>query len=110
FRPSAMVTRGQAAKILATSLDLDLRNVKNPRFHDVPTTHGFYKYVAALYEAGIIDGYSNGNFGVNDPLTRGQMAKILALAYDLEKQPLRTAKFTDVSANAYYAVYLQSLI
>ncbi|WP_339254439.1 S-layer homology domain-containing protein [Sporosarcina sp. FSL W8-0480] len=110
FRPAAMVTRGQAAKILATSLDLDVRNVKNPRFHDVPTTHGFYKYVAVLYEAKIIDGYSNGNFGVNDPLTRGQMAKILAIAYDLEKQPLRTAKFTDVSANAYYAVYLQSLI
>ncbi|MDN4608768.1 S-layer homology domain-containing protein [Sporosarcina highlanderae] len=110
FKPSEKVTRGQAAKILATSLNLDLNNVKNPRFHDVPTTHGFYKYVAALYNAGIIDGYSNGNFGVNDPLSRGQMAKILALAYELEKQPLRSVKFSDVPTNAFYAVYLQSLI
>ncbi|MCM3744071.1 S-layer homology domain-containing protein [Sporosarcina luteola] len=110
FRPSEKVTRGQAAKILAISLNLDLNNVRNPHFRDVPTSHGFYKYVAALYEAGIIDGYSNGNFGVNDPLNRGQMAKLLALAYELEKQPLRTAKFTDVSANAFYAGYLQSLI
>lgn len=110
FRPSAKVTRGQAAKILATSLNLDLHNVRNPHFRDVPTSHGFYKYIAALYEAGIIDGYSNGNFGVDDPLNRGQMAKILALAYQFEKQPLRSAKFTDVSSNAFYAVYLQSLI
>ncbi|WP_262174207.1 S-layer homology domain-containing protein [Saccharococcus sp. Marseille-Q5394] len=110
FRPSEKVTRGQAAKILAISLNLDLNNVRNPHFRDVPTSHGFYKYIAALYEAGIIDGYSNGNFGVNDPLNRGQMAKILALAYQLEKQPLRTAKFTDVSSNAFYAGYLQSLI
>ena len=110
FRPSAKVTRGQAAKILATSLNLDLNNVRNPHFRDVPTSHGFYKYIAALYEAGIIDGYSNGNFGVNDLLNRGQMAKILAIAYQFEKQPLRTAKFSDVSANAFYAVYLQSLI
>ncbi|MFC5604749.1 S-layer homology domain-containing protein [Sporosarcina koreensis] len=110
FRPSEKVTRGQAAKILAISLNLDLNNVRNPHFRDVPTSHGFYKYVAALYEAGIIDGYSNGNFGVDDPLNRGQMAKILALAYQFEKQPLRTAKFTDVPPNAFYSVYLQSLI
>ena len=62
FRPSAKVTRGQAAKILATSLNLDINNVRNPHFRDVPPTHGFYKYVAALHDAGIIDGYSNGNF------------------------------------------------
>lgn len=110
FRPSANVTRGQAAKILATSLNLDLNNVRNPHFRDVPTSHGFYKHIAALYEAGIIDGYGNGNFGVNDPLNRGQMAKILALAYQFEQQPLRSAKFTDVSSNAFYAGYLQSLI
>ncbi|MFC4409979.1 S-layer homology domain-containing protein [Chungangia koreensis] len=110
FRPAAKVTRGQAAKILATSLQLDLNNVRNPYFRDVPTSHGFYKYIAALHQAGIIDGFSNGNFGVDDPLNRGQMAKILALAYGFDKQPLRSAKFTDVSRNAFYADYLQSLI
>jgi hypothetical protein len=63
------VTRGQAAKILATSLNLDVNKVRNPHFRDVPLTHGFYKYVASFHDAGIIDGYSNGTFGVDDPLT-----------------------------------------
>ncbi|MER2000783.1 MAG: S-layer homology domain-containing protein [Lysinibacillus sp.] len=39
FNPSNDITRGQLAKILAISLDLNTKTVKNPKFKDVPTTH-----------------------------------------------------------------------
>ncbi|MFJ8236746.1 S-layer homology domain-containing protein [Ureibacillus sp. NPDC094379] len=85
FRPYENITRGQFASIFAKVLDLDVANVENPNFKDVPTSHQFYKYVSALENKGIISGYSNGNFGINDKLTRGQMAGILVKAYGIER-------------------------
>ncbi len=52
-------------------------------FPDVPTDHPFFQFVEALHAAGITGGYGNGNFGVNDPVTRGQMAVFLAKALGL---------------------------
>ena len=52
-------------------------------FPDVPTGHPFFQYVEALYAAGITAGYGNGFFGVNDPISRGQMAAFLAKAFGL---------------------------
>jgi len=52
-------------------------------FPDVPTDHPFFQFVEALYASGITAGYGNGNFGVNDPITRGQMAVFLAKALGL---------------------------
>jgi len=52
-------------------------------FTDVPTTHPFFKFVEALHAAGITGGYPDGRFGVNDPVTRGQMAVFLSVALGL---------------------------
>ena len=54
-----------------------------PSFSDVPPTHPFYKFVEALHAAGITAGYGDGRFGVNDPITRGQMAVFLSVALGL---------------------------
>ena len=83
FRPYENITRGQFASIFAKVLDLDVANVENPNFIDVPTTHQFYKYIAALKNEGIIGGKSDCTFGVNEPLTGGQMAGILVKAYEI---------------------------
>ncbi len=52
-------------------------------FSDVPTSHPFFKFVEALHAAGISNGYPDGRFGVNDPITRGQMAVFLSAALGL---------------------------
>jgi hypothetical protein len=54
-----------------------------PQFSDVPPTHQFYKFVEALAAAGITAGYGDGRFGVNDPVTRGQMAVFISDALGL---------------------------
>lgn len=83
FKPNDQVKRGQAASIIAKVLKLDIEIVKDPGFTDVPKTHQFYKYIAALANEGIIGGKGDGTFGVNQPLTRGQMSSILVDGFDI---------------------------
>ena len=83
FHPYNPITRGQAASIIVKVLGLDITNVKDPHFTDVPTTHQFYPYIAALQNEGIIGGYSDKRYGVNDPLKRGQMTKILVDGFNI---------------------------
>jgi S-layer homology domain len=52
-------------------------------FPDVPINHPFFQFVEALAASGITAGYGNGNYGVNDPITRGQMAVFLSKALGL---------------------------
>lgn len=84
FQPNASLQRSHAAKIIAGALGLDVENVINPNFKDIPVTHPEYKYIAALENNGIISGTGNGNFSPTDKLTRGQMAKIISNAYQLK--------------------------
>lgn len=83
FKPNESITRGQMASILVKALDLDISDVKNPNFKDVPTTHQFYPYIAKLANEGILGGKSDGTFGIDEPLTRGQMSVILTEAFDI---------------------------
>lgn len=83
FRPNENITRGQAASILVKVLGLDINNIKDRDFKDVPKSHQFYPYVTALANERIIGGKSDGTFGINEPLTRGQMSAILLNAFDI---------------------------
>jgi hypothetical protein len=52
-------------------------------FNDVPTSHPFFQFVEALFASGITAGCGGGNYCVDDPITRGQMAVFLAKALGL---------------------------
>lgn len=108
FRPNNDVTRGQAAKILAHTLKLDLDEAS--RFVDVSETHQLYKPIAALVNAGVINGYEDGTFRPENKLTRAQMAKILALGFKLEEEALTNTQFTDVHESDAFSGYVQSLL
>ncbi|MGE7092446.1 S-layer homology domain-containing protein [Lysinibacillus sp. NPDC048646] len=110
FRPNQNVTRGQAAKMLATVLKLDVRNVEDPYFKDVPKSNEYYKYVAALQNAGIMAGYSNGTFMPNEVITRGQLAKILVLGFKFEVASNYNHSFQDVNSQTSNAAYIQTLV
>jgi len=110
FRPNQSVTRGQAAKMLATVLNLDLKNVQDPYFKDVPKNSEYYKYVAALQNAGIMSGYSNGTFMPNEVVTRGQLAKILVLGFKFEVASNYNNSFKDVTSQTSNAIYIQTLV
>ncbi len=107
FKPFANVTRGQASKILAGLLGLDTKNVQDPKFTDVKPSDEYYGAIAALANQGIISGFADGRFGVNQAITREQLARMLTSAYQLEMAEAdQTLPFTDIVkySDAYYAV------
>lgn len=110
FRPSKEVTRGQAAKMLALTLGLDIHNVKNPKFKDVPTTSGYYPYIAALVEHGAISGYVDNTFRPGEVITRNQMAKIIVKGFQFGETINLTHKFEDVSNKNANRFYIQTLV
>lgn len=47
------------------------------KFIDVPETHWAYKAIEELAEMGIINGYEDGTFQPNKPVTRAEVAAII---------------------------------
>ena len=106
FKPDANLTRAHAAVLIARALQLDTKNVVDPAFVDVPPTHPNYLQIAAIQNAGIMDG-SGQNFNPSNELTRVQMAKILVGAYKL--QGSSTKNFTDVPETHWGYEYVSTL-
>lgn len=107
FRPSNVVTRGHAAIILAGVLKLDTTNATT-HFTDVPKSHPNYRVIAALAQKGIINGVGDGTFRPNDPITREQMAIILARAFHLKAEN-NALPFTDVKKDSASYTYVNAL-
>ncbi len=104
FRPTSSITRGQAAAMINRELKLTPKGTS--KFTDVGTTHSFSKDITAMNEAKILEGYSNGKFGVNDLLSKAQLAIILERAFEItsasDNQAHVASKYSDVSAS-YWA-------
>ena len=61
----------QPALAAATPYRLSVPSGYQSSFSDVQKDDWYYSYVAVLNSRGMIDGYGNGLFGANDPLTSG---------------------------------------
>ncbi|HZG70816.1 MAG TPA: S-layer homology domain-containing protein [Chondromyces sp.] len=81
FGKDGLVTRGQAAAVLARAKGLKLEGRPNPNFKDVPTSHPFYKEIAAVVDAGWFQKAQS--FHPDGKLTRAEMAKIISNAFKL---------------------------
>lgn len=77
-------------------LQLDTANVKDPNFKDISTSHQYYGAIAALKQAGIIDGYEDGTFRQGETIQRNHVAKILTNALNLNATNVATLPFNDV--------------
>lgn len=84
FKPEKTITRGQAAAMI--NRKLKLKASTEVTFTDVAPDHQYAADIAALNEAGILQGYSTGEFGIKDKLTRAHLAAIVDRAFDLQKQ------------------------
>ena len=70
-------------------------------FPDVTGRDWCYTQVMQAAETGLMNGYADGRFGKNDPITRGQMVQIL---YNYYGEDCGTnSGFSDVPASAWYA-------
>lgn len=88
FKPDAIVTRGQTAKMIAGALKLDTNNVKDPNFSDIKTSNQYYGAIAALANAGFVDGYEDKTFRPKDGITHAEAAMLLASVVDYTTEEL----------------------
>ena len=77
------------------------------RFLDVCPGDTFYTYIMNLVNLGVISGYADGTFRPNNNLTRGQAAKIVALAANLPANLQGAPHFTDVPPNHTFYEYVE---
>ena len=104
FKPENLVTRGQAAAMLNRVLKLTPKGTVG--FTDVSKTHSFAVHIAAMNEANILQGYENGAFGIDDQLTRGQLAVIIDRAFKLQTKAankVHTASLYSDIPSSYWA-------
>ncbi|MFD2707029.1 S-layer homology domain-containing protein [Salibacterium lacus] len=106
FGPNDEVTRGQAALMLSSALNLDTSDRPEPGFSDIEDGTELADAVAAVADEGIIEGYEE-EFQPNADLTRAQMAKVLAAAYDLSGD--NSADFSDVSEDFWAYDHIDAL-
>ncbi len=99
FIPQGELTRGQAAKILALTLDLTVDPTASSTFADAKG-HWSDAYIAAIvaHNKDIITGFEDGTFRADGKITREQFAKMVVEAFEIELDETKeVAAFTDVS-------------
>ncbi len=82
FRPNATATRAELVKMVDLALGLAPRSATTS-FADVAAGDWFSPYVAAAVQAGLVQGTSATTFSPNAPVTREQLAVLLARALKL---------------------------
>ncbi|CAH2213787.1 peptidylprolyl isomerase [Tepidibacter aestuarii] len=85
FNPKKSVTRSEMIKMIVKALEIDTNSVdNNVVFKDVPKENWAFEYVQAAYEAGIVKGISEDEFGKDQKCTREQMAVMFIRALSMK--------------------------
>jgi hypothetical protein len=86
FSPDRSITRAEFAAIVVRALNLESTDV-NQMFSDVTADQWFYDEISAAYENGLIDGYGEGIFKPNNPISREEAMAVMERAlkyYDID--------------------------
>lgn len=95
FLPLALVF------LILLALSMTTFAAEDTGFTDVPADADYAEAVRWAADHGYINGYGDGRFGINDNVTRAQLAAIL---YRAAGTPASSgvSRFSDVSTAAYY--------
>jgi len=111
FQPSRNVTRAEFVKMLVRSLSCRYTYLgKDTPFPDVDKNMWYAEYIKFAVENKWINGYKDGTFRPNAPITRDEAAKILTRAIQLSTQNSNyTTSFSDVPASSEFIPYIETL-
>lgn len=77
-------------------------------FSDVDETHWAYSSINGLKKLGIVDGYDDGSFGINNNVTREEFVKMLLGAFGEPITDDAENVFKDVEPASWYAPYVNT--
>lgn len=105
FKPNETLTRKHAATLINRAVKLKpVKNVTVPK--DLTKSNAYYADLMALLNAGLLEKDAKGNVNPNKALSRGEMAKILATAFNL-KGTKHSLKDVSKTYDAYVAALYQ---
>ena len=111
IKPNNDITRAEVATIFFRLLNDDARarfwSTTND-FTDVAEDSWYNNAISTLSNMGIINGYEDGTFKPNAPITRAEFTAIATRFFDYEAE--YDGAFNDVSARAWYADYVQAAV
>ncbi|SER70140.1 Serine protease, subtilisin family [Gracilibacillus ureilyticus] len=99
YKADNQITRGEAATIIGTVLDLD-GTKRLTDFSDVKQDYFASGYIASLSDANIVSGYPDQTFMPARPITRGEAAVIIQSAFQIQINS--KDQFNDVDESQFY--------
>jgi hypothetical protein len=109
FGENDYITRAHIAVMLVRAReDLNPAGMKSD-FSDVPDGYWAEGEIAAAAKAGILDGYGDGRFGPDDNITRAQLSKMVANAFNIKVNTGNPVTFTDVPSSYWAEEYISAL-
>ena len=109
FAPDRSVNRAELAKIIVLAKGLEIGEINETHFSDVPDNAWFHPYVETIYQQGWIDGYEDGTFGPEKTINRAELAKIVANAFDLQEQGEGELSFFDIRGEDWFYPYVKKV-
>ncbi len=105
------VARAQLTKFIVNAFGLPL-DVSGENFNDVDSDHSLYSYILAARNAGVIVGYTGGDFKPDQNVTRQEAATMIARAseyYDQDALPSGNGSFPDVDEDSDHLEAIEDL-
>lgn len=102
FAPNDFVTREEFVKTLITAAEFDVSG--DCEFVDVEKDRWYYPYIASAVNNGIASGMDNDRFGINEKITRQDMAVMISRVLNNIQQSDNIKVFNDSDKISDYAV------
>ncbi|WP_432663284.1 S-layer homology domain-containing protein [Wukongibacter baidiensis] len=96
FDPDSEITRAEFATLIIRMLEYEINDNISIPFEDVDKNSWYYKYVAAAYKNGLINGREETKFDPNGNITRQEMAKVIAKV--LENESVNVEENTELDS------------
>lgn len=113
FHPSNTLTRAELAAIVARLSEKTTGNA-NSGFNDIRKGHWATDYIRIAVSQGYFNGYADHTFRPDAPVTRGELAAVLARFLDLDTSASVNRHFTDIegswAAESIEALYRNNLL
>ncbi len=107
FQPEKAITRAEIATILSRILNLGQSTAPSQSFSDLKSNHWAYGYVNAIVNAGIMNGYPDGTFGPDRPITRAELSTVMVRVRGLFPIMVAPPTFPDIAGH-WAAGYIES--
>ncbi len=94
------------ALVMMTSILPNVSFAVADPYPDVAKTHWAYSAIIACNESGFLDGYPDGTFKPENPITRAEAIKVFAKFMNKAAGKPAIVKFKDVASDAWFAPYI----